>query len=262
MTKKLYVFPDVGRTGLCNMLFPWARSVLFARNAQCEILAPRWTKLLRIGQWLRNERDKRYYTGQFTNAGYITGFRKFALLATLYGERVSELEVDLATQKSGMVVFRGLGKYFEDLLGETEFVKSQLLKIVNPDILNRLSQLPPRFIGVHVRCGDFATTGQSLPLEYYLRGIESARGRVGSDVPVLVFSDAKPSELELLKSENSYIMPPAPAIQDVLSLSQSVALVGTNHSSFSEWASFLGGMPSFWSAEGRSPSKGINAILV
>lgn len=263
MSKKLYAFPEVGRTGLCNMLFPWARAVLFARKANCEIVAPRWTKLLRIGQWLRNERDKRYYTGQFTNDGYIAGLRRLVLLAATRGNRIDEQKAIVSAPTSGLVVFQGLGRYFEELAGESEYIRQELLRIVNPDILSRLALLPKHYIGVHVRCGDFVSTGQNLSLDYYKRGIETAREIVGKEIPVLVFSDSRPGELRVFDDMSDVrIMPPAPAIHDVLALSQSLALVGTNHSSFSEWASFLGGMPSIWSADGRSPSKGINSILV
>ena len=262
MSKKLYVFPDVGRTGLCNMLFPWARAVLFAREVKCAVIAPRWTKLLRVGQWLRNERDKRYYTGQFTNTGYVSGLRRLGLLLLSLCSRVDEHKAEMRP-RGGVVVFKGLGQYFEALSGESEYIKNELLRIVNPNILIRLAQLPSRFIGVHVRGGDFASTGQSLSMDYYRRGIAAARRKVGEDVPVLIFSDSRPQELRpLIELKDVCIMPSAPAIHDVLALSRSIALVGTNHSSFSEWASFLGGMPSFWNAEGRSPSKGINTILV
>ena len=77
MTSKKYVYADLPRTGLCNMLFPWARAVLYARNHSLPLLAPEWVKLGRIGPWLRGERDKRYYFGQFTNEGYIRGLKKW-----------------------------------------------------------------------------------------------------------------------------------------------------------------------------------------
>lgn len=265
MLKKFYAYADVGRTGLCNMLFPWSRAVLFAMRNNCEMIAPSWTKFFRLGQWLRNERDKRYYTGQFTNAGYVTGLRRLVLLTISRSNWINECDASALTMTGagGVVVFRGLGKYFEELLGGAEFIKQELVRIVNPRIMSRLSELPPRYIGVHVRRGDFASTGQSLPMDYYRQGIDAARNKIGEDIPVLIFSDSRPHELRVFNDiKNVRIMPPAPAIHDVLALSQSAALVGTNHSSFSEWASFLGGMPSFWSIEGRSPSKGINTILV
>jgi hypothetical protein len=98
---------------------------------------------------------------------------------------------------------------------------------------------------------------------YYLRGIEEAKSIAGSDVPILVFSDARPEELAFLsKCEGVTIMGPAPAIHDVLALSRASVLVGTNHSSFSEWAVFLGGMKSVWSKDGRRPCELFDSVFV
>lgn len=262
MSKSLYVYPDVGRTGLCNMLFPWARAVLFAKKKGCKILAPRWTKLMRIGPWMRGERDKRYYSNQFTNAGYIKGRAKLAVflhcLNTVYFE-----DDNLDTIDRGLVVFKGLGSHFSEIAKESEFLKHELYRIAAPQILDGLERLPRRFIGVHIRCGDFVSTGQNMSNEYYLRGIEVARSMAGVQLPVCVFSDANPGELDWIKQDgNIRLMKPAPALQDVLSLARSEILVGTNISSFSEWASFLGGMTTLWNKDGRLPSSGLNAEFV
>lgn len=239
-----YVYADVGRTGLGNMLFSWARAVVFAREHGCKILAPDWVKINRIGPWIRGERDKRYYFGAFTNSGYVSGLKKFWLLAF---------------KRTQVKTVRGLGNYFADIAGERDYIKQELVKIVNSHILADVANMPKKFIGVHVRRGDFASTGQSLQADYYLRGIEKARTVIGATVPVCVFSDAAPWELEFLKSvKNLVIMPKAPAIQDILSLSKAEIIVGTNHSSFSEWAVFLGGASAIWSKDARTP--GVESI--
>jgi len=263
MTKSLYAYADVGRTGLCNMLFPWARAVLFSKKARCQMLAPKWTSYMRVGPWLRCERDKRYYTGQFTNDGYIKGLRRWWILMSNIGRGIKENDSSLREIDSGIVVFRGLGNYFNDFAEDAEIVKQELLRIVSPNILQALDRLPAKFIGVHIRAGDFVSTGQNMPLDYYMRGIEAARELVKEPVPVLIFSDAKQGQLDcLMQSAEVKIMPPAPAIHDVLALSRSSILVGTNHSSFSEWAVFLGKMQSIWSRDGRPPCNLFDSILV
>lgn len=259
----LYAYPDVGRTGLCNMLFPWARAVLYARKKNCRILAPRWTKMLRVGPWLRGERDKRYYNGLFTNDGYVKGVgRAYAFIRAL-GQRYDERSPAIYDLKKGLVVFRGLGNYFMDFPDDAAFLREELLKIVSKRIVSKLGELPREFIGVHVRCGDFVSTGQSMSNEYYLKGIEIAKSIVGMQRPVLVFSDAKGDELSYLSDcPGVRFMPAAPAIHDVLALSRASILVGTNHSSFSEWAVFLGGMKSVWSREGRRPCELFDSVFV
>lgn len=91
--KGLYAYPDVGRAGLCNMLFPWARAVLFSHTWQCPMIAPQWTNYFRLGPWLRRERDKRYYFNNFTNAGYIKGLNKMSVMLKFMKKRIYERNV-------------------------------------------------------------------------------------------------------------------------------------------------------------------------
>jgi len=233
--RKRYVYADLLRTGICNMLFTWARAVLFARDHHCLMLAPNWVQIGRLGPWFRGDRDKRYYFGQLTNKGYVGGFRKWI---ALHGG-------------ADVKVVRGWGDFFDDIASESKFLSEALNAILAPRIAKAVESLPQRFIGVHVRRGDFARIGQAMPLEYYCRGIKKAREIVGEALPVLVFSDAPASELSpVLACGDVTVMPPAPALQDMLSLSKAAALVATNKSTFSGWASFLGQMPTIWAKEG------------
>ena len=261
--QQLYAYPDVGRTGLCNMLFPWARAVLFAHRRHCPLLAPQWTCFNRLGPWLRGERDKRYYLGQFTNNGYIKGFRKIVISLRCIKKVICENEDAVNDVETGIVVFRGIDGYFDKLCGKEDLLRRELYKIVNPQIIGALKQLPKKFIGVHVRRGDFVATGQELPLDYYRRGVDLARKKMSEDVPVLLFSDGVEKDLDCLRDcHNIVFMPPACALHDLLALSKASVIVGTNHSSFSEWAAFLGGMPSIWDESGRPPSRNFENIFV
>lgn len=234
---KKYVYPDVPRTGLCNMLFPWARAMVWARDNKAKVLAPQWVKLNRIGPWIRGEKDKRYYWGQFSNEGYVRGVRRWLLMHF----------------SKSIEVVSGMGNYFDDIANEAKFLKAELLRIVSKRILAAVEELPCEFIGVHIRRGDFSTLGLSLGESYYLKAIKRARALAGA-LPILVFSDAKSEELDYLKSfEDVRIMSSAPAVQDLLSLSRSTVMVATNRSTFSGWAAFLGRMPSIWSKEGERP---------
>lgn len=256
---KLYAYAAVERRGLCNMLYPWARSVIFARDHHCEVIGPGWVKINRLGPLLRGERDKRYYLGQFTNKGYISGFRKWWLLSTQ--QKISE-EVPEAP-RFGIVVFNELRGYLADFSEEAEFLKGEIVRIASPSILEAVNVLPENFIGVHIRRGDFARIGQALPEEYYLRAIARAKEVAGSNTPVFVFSDAQPSELRYLgEIDNLRVMPKAPALQDMLSLAKAKVLVGTNLSTFSEWAAFLGGQRSLWDKNHEAPKVLKNVEMV
>ena len=260
---QLYAYPIVGRTGLCNMLFPWARAVLFARRRGCAILAPQWTNFNRIGPWLRRERDKRYYISQFTNNGYIKGLKKIAISVKYCRKKINEYDENVSNINSGIVVFRGLEGYFDGLIGHQHFLQKELYKIANEKIISSLNLLPKKFIGVHIRRGDFISTGQGLSLDYYKRAIDEAFKIMQCDVPVLIFSDGSEDDLSCLRdSPNVVFMPKATALHDLLALSMSSILVGTNHSSFSEWAAFLGSIPAIWDKNGRLPSCDFMNIFV
>lgn len=231
-----YAYPCVGTTGLCNMFYPWARAVVWARDNGACVIAPNWVQFGRLGVWLRRERDKRTYWRQFTDAGYVTGLRKRWILLM---------------QKESITMFSGREEWgwMEPVKAERRFLTKELERIVNPDILNHLKQLPLNYIGVHIRKGDFHYGDELQPDEYYLAAIRQARQEHGEELPVLVFSDAEEGELAFLGALPDVVrMPPAPAVHDVLALSRATVMVGTNHSTFSYWGAFLGrDKVSYWS---------------
>ena len=245
---KIYAFADLPRTGLCNMLNVWARAFLWSKDNNVKLIAPNWVKIARLGPWLRGERDKRYYCGQITNKGYVQGIEKFLALSMKI--KIDEgVEINESTR--GVVRFSGQKNNILDFYNRGYELHSELRRIAFRGIIENVNKLPKEYIGVHIRRGDFRSIGLTLPDDYYLRAISIATKNIGS-VPVLVFSDAAPKELSFLKESRTigdrvHIMGSAPALQDVLSLSRSSALVGTNGSSFSEWAAFLGAMPTYWS---------------
>lgn len=249
---KIYAFADLPRTGLCNMLNVWARAFLWSKKNDVKLIAPNWVKCSRLGPWLRGERDKRYYFGQFTNDGYVRGLEK--LCALTFKKRLSE-DVEITESSHGIVCFSGQRDDILDFCDYSKELYLELKRIASKNIIDRLNQLPDKYIAVHIRRGDFKSIGLTLSDEYYLRAIAKAAETL-STVPILVFSDAKPDELSFLTNNCEFaskiiLMPPAPALHDVLSLAHSSALVGTNGSSFSEWAAFLGRMPTFWSKDAR-----------
>lgn len=248
----LYVYPEVGRTGLCNMLITWSRALVFAHEHQAKMIAPGWVNVWRLGPWLRHEKDKRFYIGQFTNRGYASGWRRWLHLHC--NRRIPERAY--RSERKGVVVFTGHEEGLRIVQDHCDLIRAELYRIASPQIVQALRTLPRKFIGVHLRMGDFSRIGFSLKAEYYIRAIDIALSRVGRNTPVLVFSDARPSQLTYLveRFESLKIMPPAPALQDVLSLSMSRLLVATNRSTFSAWAAVLGGIPSLWDKDGEPPN--------
>ena len=50
----------LGGAGLGNILFPWATALVYAKNNNLERIQTTWRNL-KIGTFLRKERDKRMY---------------------------------------------------------------------------------------------------------------------------------------------------------------------------------------------------------
>ena len=226
-----YVYAKLMRTGLCNKLFPWAQAVEYAHETGATMIAPKWVDLMRIGPWLRHERDKRYYFNEFTNVGYVSNW---------LGTRA---------KLGGTKVFSGMEGFFDSFLDNQPLVKAELRRIINSRLVDAVDKLRKEpFVGVHVRRGDFVTGGIGISDEWYIKAIGKARELVG-DLPVKIFSDGDPQKLIGITAavKDSIMMPTAPAIQDLLLLSHSKVLVATSRSTFSMWAVYLGQMPSIWS---------------
>ena len=234
-----YAYPKIERTGLGNMLFPWARAVVYCQHTHTRMIAPKWVHLCRIGTWMRKERDKRFYLNQFSESNYVTGAQRCLLLCFC---------------RNRVRVFSGMKGFFDSFITERNVVCDELMRIVNPTIKNEVEKIAKDcpYIAVHVRRGDFKTVGISTDDAWYLRAIKTAvSDKVAQGVNTIrVFSDARPAELEFIAEafpkKEVIVMPNAPAIEDILLLSRAKILVCTPRSTFSMWSVFLGQQPSIW----------------
>jgi len=236
-----YAFPDLPKRGLCNMLFTWAQAVSYCHHHNAEMLAPVWARISRIGPWLRGERYKRYYGGEFTNKGYVSGIRRWWLLHF---------------SKNAVKTFSGMAGFFDPFIKDQEVVKKELRRIVAPRILTAVQRVVDEgaYVAVHIRRGDFAVAGLTIPNEWYIKAIMPALKSVEDDGcrvdSIRVFTDGYPDEVKFVAEAfpcyKVIVMEKAPAIQDVLAMSKAKILVCTADSTFSMWAVFLGQMPSVW----------------
>ena len=69
----------LGGAGLGNILFPWARALVYAQENHCIRIQTTW-KNLKIGTFLRKEKDKRLYFDLFREKDGVSGLEKFWLL--------------------------------------------------------------------------------------------------------------------------------------------------------------------------------------
>ena len=228
----------LGGAGLGNILFPWATALVYARDNHLQRIQTTW-KNLKIGTFLRKERDKRMYMDLFTGDDGISGFKKFWLL-------------NFTNQ---VKYFFDMDRLFEPFKNDHVFVKSELLNIMNPHHVKKAMEFNNNSIAIHIRMGDFRNPANEdvlregawnyrLPIEWYISIIDKIR--LISDLPIYIFSDAENRELkEILDIDNCNRVYFCSAISDMIALSRCKVLV-SSASTFSMWASFLGQMPTIW----------------
>lgn len=80
MPSQIFAIPVLGRYGLTHGLLAWARASVWCEQNGAVMLAPFWLKL-RIGPYLRRERDKRNYFMLFGRVTATAGLRRLQVLA-------------------------------------------------------------------------------------------------------------------------------------------------------------------------------------
>nr|WP_315161286.1 alpha-1,2-fucosyltransferase [uncultured Flavobacterium sp.] len=252
MKSKIYGFPILPKAGLGNMLIPWADCYIWCKDLGIQQIAPFWRKI-RVGPYLRGERDKRQYQKLFISGNMINGLSRLFLL--LISKRISAEEFrNLNVKKSKilptLVTFSDMNK-LDLLLGRHEEVLNELYKITKPKFWP--VKLQKSFIGIHIRMGDFPEKSNSLtqinfriPLEWYIESLNQIRMALGNDFPVVIFSDGTDKEIEsILKLPNVIRSPYSESISDLLAIAKSTVII-TSRSSYSLFAAFLGQVPSIW----------------
>jgi len=253
----LYGYADVGRYGLGHSLLAWARCWNWCQMHSLPMLAPNW-RHIRIGPWLRGERDKRQYHRLFRFDDYITGPRRFWLLKTsnAWSAECDDLDKLLSDHRQGIVIFNNRlslneEMHFHEVIGKGPLLREALESMTRFEY--RPSPLLRPHIALHVRMGDFGqpaslealrsgSKNSRLPVEWYLRILEGLRELLGH-VPAIVYSDGDETSLaELLRLPDVSRSPRQPSVTDMLSISQATILISSG-SGFSMWGSFLGDIP-------------------
>ncbi len=242
--------------GLGNLLFPWARWILATRQHHLTPIAPTWLQI-QMGPILRNEPDKRFYHKLFVSPSeQIHGIEKITLLNTRPKITEQAFSPDAQSPEKAIVVFEGLRNQFGDILRDHARVKQELVSIARPEHTRGLEYDFKNSITVHVRMGDFFVTrdtrifhngqmGYRIPLSWYADKIEQLRAHFGN-LPAHIFSDGTDAELaELLNLKDCARLSFSSSLADMLAMSQANLFIGSA-STFSQWASYLGRMPTIW----------------
>lgn len=251
----LYGYPVLMRAGLGNMLIPWARCVLWCKDNNAQMIAPYWTKI-RIGPFVRLERDKRQYQFLFNHTNQIAGIKRLIILAL--SRKIDEINWHSGTVEGRsdriVVCFRNMDRA-DALAGRHKEITEELYRITKTCYIPKYHANSP-FIGIHVRLGDFPPASKEelnrglhcirIPIQWYADALLELRKAVGKNMEAKIFSDGEDDELmPLLKIAGTSRYEGGAAITDLLALSKATVIIASG-SSFSIWASYLGEVPAIW----------------
>lgn len=241
LSNRDYGFVRVGGPGLANCLFVAARAALLARhlNGQAVLLRPTWERF-GIGQFLRREKDKRFYAGFFKDESAVAKLKKAAIIrvkARIPEEKASGAE-------SGVIVVSGLRNYFADLWEDADYVRDFILSSIEPSAIAQVPQEMRKSVAIHVRLGDFPQKYRT-ELCWYESMIEKVSARFAPHtVDFQLFSDGTDAELApLLRHQGVRRVYYGNALADIIAISRCGFLIGSD-STFSGWGAFLGNVPS------------------
>ncbi|MFF2487715.1 alpha-1,2-fucosyltransferase [Microbacterium sp. NPDC058062] len=228
-----YVYARVGRAGLGNELFPVMRALEYGMIHSATVIPPKWGAL-RIGPWLRNDRDKRTYWRLFDSPSS--------------SERITRA---IALRRDRSVrTFVGMGSFFEEFELSHRWHADRLARVARRGVLSEPEVGP--YISAHVRLGDFArptadVTAQtsnnvSTPIEWYEDAIQRIRQK-DSTLPVLISSDGTDLELRPLLDISGVRRTAARnALDEIFIMSRGLGIIGSR-STFTAWGAYLGGAP-------------------
>lgn len=257
---KKYVYPKFskydlgfvrfGGAGLGNLLFVFAYAIAFAEKNEAELIWPTWPSI-KVGPWIRRERDKRFYANLFKNDGsYIGGLQKAFIL--LFSKKSRVDNVDITTMgEPGVVIYSGYKMHFGELLNQREKIKKCFYAITNRKNLASLQHDFSNEINMHIRLGDFIKAditklnagdeSVSTPISWFVKVVRDVKGVLGESIRFNIFSDGTDEELkELLDLDGVSRMSYGNAWADIVGLAQSKVIIASGGSTFSMWARYLG----------------------
>src|SRR5258706_6397986 len=224
------------------MLLIWSKAYVFAKLNNLEMHTSSWSRI-HYGAWLRMERKKRLYFGYFKKGGLLKSIRFIYYLNTK--KKVIEPAVQQINEPrmDTIFVFNKIFTeydFFKDIRPYKELIKNAIFEMLEPRLIEQYNDYKKPVIGLHIRRGDFTIGSTITPLSFFVEVVNGLRKDAGSDLPVTVFTDAEPFEIEeLTRLKNIALAEPKPDILDMLLLASSEIVVLSIGSTFSYWAAFL-----------------------
>lgn len=242
LSKYDFGFARTPGPGLGNLLFPLARAVIAREKQGGELIVPTWRQI-KLGTYLRSERDKRTYGDVFrprTSAEWFAWARTFAFKSFAENELV---------EGNAVIRYQGLGRQFHDIAGFSNLVSEHLTKISRQDLNGTSFD-----IAIHVRLGDFAPPvsnaplqSSRTPLEWYLQALELARDILGGGrLNGVLFTDEDPRKvINSLGLDRFKPEPKGNALTSMFEMSRARIIIGSR-STFSLWSQYIGRGRAIW----------------
>jgi hypothetical protein len=257
-SKNEFIGVRLGGAGLGNLLFTWSRVIAASEKYDLKLIWPTWPSI-KIGTWIRHERDKRSYIGLFSNkTGMCGGVEKYTRLC--FGRKIHTRNLnDIDWNSLGendIVIYDDFklapGEFQMNFEGTREYrerISDVIFNSLDKKEKKALSFKASNAISVHVRLGDFSETTEELDngknnmriqINWYVSVVKKLREAAGWIVPVYVFSDGTDEELsELTALPEVKRITFGNSIGDIVGLSRFPIMISSG-SSFSLWARFLG----------------------
>lgn len=249
------VYARLPRAGLGNMLFVWARALVFSHLNDLPLYTSSWTRP-RIGPFLRRERHARLYWDYFDSQNILWPWQTLRLNRLT---KIEEPPLDQLSQIDEETVYEfhaipHWDDYFAGLKPYRTLIRERLTAMISERMRSQLARQPRPCIAAHVRMGDFRQLQANenfaqvglvrTPLVYFIDLIHDICRIADKELPVTIFSDGVAEELApLLEVPGVKRADRNPDIVDLLLMAQSQLIICSAGSTFSYWASFLADAP-------------------
>ncbi len=245
------VIAQLPNAGLGNKMFVWARALIHSKQKNCVLLTFGFNRI-HIGPFLRIQKVKRFYLGQFKFNLNLLDLFDYSV-KKLFSSKYYEPLPAINDSKDGLFVFSKVphwSDYFGIIRDHRELIKKEFPKLLSKRVSNKLKKIPAPVIACHIRCGDFRILQENevfknvgagrTPLEYFVNTIKILRSIAGTNLPVTVFSDGNEDELSsVLALEKVSFFSPQEDVVDLVVMSKAEYIITSAGSTFSEWAAFL-----------------------
>ncbi len=246
------VIAKLPNAGLGNKMFVWARALIYSQRKNCPLQIFGLNRI-HIGPFLRKEKVKRFYLGQFKFSLNLPELLQFCAKYFFSSKYYEPSFATIDQSKNGLFIFSKIpawSDYFQVVRDHREFLKKEFPKLLSERTSNKLKKIPAPVIACHIRCGDFRMLrenevfknvgGVRTPLEYFINTIRTLRSVAGKNLSVTVFSDGNEDELNAVMAlEKVTLFSPQEDVVDLLVMSKAEYIITSAGSTFSEWAGFL-----------------------